>query len=614
MPLPLLLAGAAAAAALLGIGGHASAKEINEKAQELIQLAQKEYNDAKLSLEKAEKNCKDTLFKFGTTKQYVLNGSLQQFLNAYARIKDTGLNESIGIEELKKFELDSEDIVQIYQMTELYSGSIVSGAAGAATGSVIALAASGYLPVVTGTLSVAGTALAAGEIGTAVGLAGSALSFGAAVTPLAAVAAPVVLFTAISASIKADENLEKAQATAAQAQAAIEKMNLGETMYNGISQRANMLNALLEELNGMLCVCSAQLDGITKKKIRFRKDKKIDPSRLTEEEKKLVAISRALAGAVKAIIDTPLAKDGNNLTEESETVYQDTKAAIPEFKKQVEQVKSTHYCARPIALPKNKQISNNVNNAKHKKKASKFKLVVGLACTVLILGWVYTNWGPKEDDVASINNETSVNEEIVAANESVNTIDNVGQGSLSTTTSKDELGLYDVTAQDNTQDVETSGGAEGANPIQTDTASEPVVDIEPIELNDLVGTWILKSSEAYFNIFESSGKYYFAFTIPNGSVAQYLPTPAELSVDGEYAVASYDADNDGNYGTIRIKFNADGSPVITATMNGSSTPEYTSQDTLRYLITDEAIMYYEEGMEDYPVYKEYLAPELFGNI
>lgn len=49
-------------------------------------------------------------------------------------------------------------------------------------------------------------------------------------------------------------------------------------------------------------------------------------------------------------------------------------------------------------------------------------------------------------------------------------------------------------------------------------------------------------------------------------------------------------------------------------MNGSSTPEYTSQDTLRYLITDEAIMYYEEGMEDYPVYKEYLAPELFGNI
>ena len=56
MPLPLLLAGAAAAAALLGIGGHASAKEINEKAQELIQLAQKEYNDAKLSLEKAEKD------------------------------------------------------------------------------------------------------------------------------------------------------------------------------------------------------------------------------------------------------------------------------------------------------------------------------------------------------------------------------------------------------------------------------------------------------------------------------------------------------------------------------------------------------------------------------
>ena len=614
MPLPFLMAAAAAAAALIGVGGHASAKETNEKAQEIIQLAQKEYNNAKLSLEKAETDCKNTLFKFGTTKQYVLNGSLQQFLTAYARIKDTGLNESIGIDELKKFELNSEDIVQIYQMTELYSGSIVSGAAGAATGSIIALAASGYLPVVTGTLSVAGTALAAGEIGAAAGLAGSALSFGAAVTPLAAVAAPVVLFTAISASIKADENFEKAQATAAQAQAAIEKMNLGETMYNGISQRANMLNSLLEELNGMLCVCSAQLDGITKKKIRFRKDKKIDPSRLNDEEKKLVAITRALAGAVKAIIDTPLTKDGNELTEESETVYQETKAAIPEFIKQVKQVEETHYCARPIALPKSKQINNNVSNVKRKKKASKFKLVVGLVCTVLILGWGYTNFVLKEDDVTSISNKNSVNEERADVNESVNTINNGEQESLSTTTSEDELETYDIEAQNNTQDVDTSDEVEGTNSVQTDTTSEPIVAIEPIELNDLVGTWILKSCEAYFNIFESSGKYYFAFTVPNGSVAQYLPTPAELSVDGEYAVASYDADNNGNYGTIRIKFNEDGSPVITATMNGSSTPEYTSLDSLLYLITNEAIMYREEGMEDYPVYKEYLAPELFGDI
>lgn len=278
------------------------------------------------------------------------------------------------------------------------------------------------------------------------------------------------------------------------------------------------------------------------------------------------------------------------------------------------QVKSTHYCARPIALPKGKQINNNVNNVKRKKKISKFKLVVGLACTVLILGWVYTNFVSKENDAASINNETSVNEEIVDANESINTTDNDRQDSLGITTSEDELGSYDVTEQDNTLDVDTYDEVEGANPIQSDTTSEPVVAIEPIELNNLVGTWILKSCEAYFNIFELSGKYYFAFAVPNGSVVQYLPTPAELSVDGEYAVASYDADNNGNYGTIRIKFNDDGSPVITATMNGSSTPEYTSLDSLLYLITNEAIMYREEGMEDYPVYQEYLAPELFENI
>lgn len=108
-------------------------------------------------------------------------------------------------------------------MTDVYSSCFASSATGVAAGAAVALAASGALPIITGELSLAGSALAAGEISAAVGFAGSALSFGAAMTPLAAVAAPVMLFTGISASMKADENLEKANTMYAEAEVAVEK-------------------------------------------------------------------------------------------------------------------------------------------------------------------------------------------------------------------------------------------------------------------------------------------------------------------------------------------------------------------------------------------------------
>ena len=123
-------------------------------------------------------------------------------------------------------------------MTDVYSSCFASSATGVAAGAAVALAACGALPIITGELSLAGSALAAGEISSAVGFAGSALSFGAAMTPLAAVAAPVMLFTGISASMKADENLEKANTMYAEAEVAVEKMKISETLCEAITEKS----------------------------------------------------------------------------------------------------------------------------------------------------------------------------------------------------------------------------------------------------------------------------------------------------------------------------------------------------------------------------------------
>ncbi len=224
MPLPLFLLGGLAAAA--GIGGHIDAKEKNEKAQQVSNDAQTLYNNAKYSLQSAKSQSENALSKLGTTKKTVMETSVKQFIRSYERVKELQFNTPLESNELSKLMVDNNSVLQLRRMTSIYESAFSSGATGAATGALIALAASGSLPIVTGTLSVAGSALAAGEIGAAASIAGSALSFGAAMTPLAAVAAPVVLFTGISSSLKADENLEKAYAVYSEAEAAAEKMKI----------------------------------------------------------------------------------------------------------------------------------------------------------------------------------------------------------------------------------------------------------------------------------------------------------------------------------------------------------------------------------------------------
>ena len=266
MPIPFLLAGLGVAAGVIGAGGHLSAKETNERAERVSQDAQELYNNAKQTLEAAQNKTEKALVKLGYDKKRVLDTSMKQFLPTFEKVKHIQLSESVGIHEIAKFTIDQQDVIEVREMTDVYSSCFASSATGVAAGAAVALAASGALPIITGELSLAGSALAAGEISAAVGFAGSALSFGAAMTPLAAVAAPVMLFTGISASMKADENLEKANTMYAEAEVAIEKMKISETLCEAITEKSEMFDDLLENLNTMFAECTGLLTAVVRKR------------------------------------------------------------------------------------------------------------------------------------------------------------------------------------------------------------------------------------------------------------------------------------------------------------------------------------------------------------
>lgn len=364
MPIPFLLAGAAVVSGVLGAAGHINAQEINEEAKRIILIAQNEYEEAKSSLEDSQRKTEESLLSLGYSKKRVLNGSIDQFLVAYGRIKNVQLSDSVGLDEISNFAIEHQETLQLSEMSNIYRSTGSSAITGAAAGTVVALAASGSLPIVTGVLSTAGTALIAGEISMATGLAGSALSFGAAMTPFAAIAAPALLFSGISSSMKAEENLEKAHVTLAESALAVEKMVTAEMLCEAISERAEMFNNLLDQLNEMFSQCTGLLDGLTKKKIGIFKSKIIDAKDLTHEELKLLAITRSLAGAVKAVIDTPILSEDGSLAYEFNEVYENTTKELPKFDEVVKEVKYSNSFANVKPIPV-KESNTAISNEKH---------------------------------------------------------------------------------------------------------------------------------------------------------------------------------------------------------------------------------------------------------
>lgn len=601
--IPLILGLGAAA---LGIGGHLSAKETNEMAQQTAESAKRMYDEAKQSLESAQAKTENALVKLGTSKKQIMYGSITQFLTAYDRIKDVQLTGSVGVEELSNFDIDQQGAIQLREMSDIYASSISSSAAGAATGALIALAASGSLPVVTGGLSLAGTALMLGDIGAAAGIAGSALSLGAALTPLSAIAAPVVLFTGISASMKADENLEKAQAMYAEANAACEKMAVAKTLCHGITERSDMFTELLEQLEQLYTPCTYLMDRVTAKKDRRAKGRPLSSKDFTEEELKLIAVTRSLTGAIKAVIDTPILTTDGNLSEEAQSVYDGTVKCLPELTAKAAEVQSCQY---HISLfPGSAKIPQGGSRSPVGRNGTIWKILIAAILCIVVLASVRVFFF-SQDSTAGKEKGLSSSQPMqntgttVKPSDDTNDVDplenSVGEENL--TTAETVSPLEEISAL---PEEAVPAQVEPETPLEESALAANPVQKE-FELEKLVGAGYLRSLKLFFDIFEQDGIYYFNFVVSNGK-DNHLNDPVPISVDGEYAFAEYADDNFGNSGIVWFSCDDDGMIYMSGRVDDPNMPKYTSSYDFSALIMDEEPMYYDDAVYNYPVYTEYL--------
>ena len=124
-----------------------------------------------------------------------------------------------------------------------------------------------------------------------------------------------------------------------------------------------MFNDLLNELNKLFSQCTPLLAGLVKKNTGFFKGNTVSVDKLNEGEIKLIAVTRALAGAIKSVIDTPILAETGNLSSDFDSTYNKVENDLILFKKQVKEIEECKLDIKPRALPKPKVEKNKESSS-----------------------------------------------------------------------------------------------------------------------------------------------------------------------------------------------------------------------------------------------------------
>lgn len=333
MPIPLLFMAAAAGSALFGVGKGVKAGVDQKDANDKNRMANEKVEKAKDKVNISRKNCGYALDNLGKRKVAVLDGSIKTFINEFEKLNHIELTESTGLNELQKLVLDKKSFTELKSLQGMASslaGGLVTGTmAGALTAfgaygaaSVLATASTGTAiaslsgaAATNATLAFfGGGSLAAGGLGMA---GGTAVLGGLVAGPALAVLGLVV-------GAKASKNLDAAYANYAKAEEFEEQMNAAADLCYGIRRRAAMFNRFLMRLQTIF-------DPLVFKMTQIIENKGGDFRTYSVEEKKCVASAMALAGVIKAILDTPILDEDGNLTEESGEILDVTQKKVDEI-------------------------------------------------------------------------------------------------------------------------------------------------------------------------------------------------------------------------------------------------------------------------------------------
>lgn len=318
MPVPILLI-PAVISGVAGVGTFAKGVLDNGRADEINDDANSRLDDAQKYMERSRVLCADLLSALGDEKIFVLNGSIARFIAAFEQIKNLELEDSVGLEELRRLKIDRESMAELKEMQH-FAADVAGGAvAGLAGGALTALGA--YSAVVNLASASTGTAIsalsgAAAKSATLAFLGGGTIARGGAgmvggkMVLGGFVVGPALLAMGLITGKKASEKLDTAKKNAAEAEKICTEITDAAFKCNAIRRRTVMLYTFLTRLDARLIPLVSELCQVLE-------DEGTDYRTYSPEAKSTVLRAATMAGSVKAVLDTPILSEDGALTDES---------------------------------------------------------------------------------------------------------------------------------------------------------------------------------------------------------------------------------------------------------------------------------------------------------
>lgn len=234
------------------------------------------------------------------------------------------LSESGGLNELQKMVLDQKkftELKELQSMATSMAGGLLSGTMAGAITAFGAYGAAGALATASTGTAIATLSGAAATNATLAFFGGGSLAAGglgmAGGTAVLGglVAGPALAILGVVVGAKASANLDKAYSNLSKAKEYREEMDAASSLCIGIRKRAAMFYRFLVNLNSVFEPLIYEMTQIISRK-------GTDYRVFSDDEKKVVAEAMAMAGAVKAILDTPILDDEGNLTQESDKMVE----------------------------------------------------------------------------------------------------------------------------------------------------------------------------------------------------------------------------------------------------------------------------------------------------
>ena len=301
------------AGATKGVKGAIDTKEAND----VQERAERILNSAKNRMEKTRKSTTTSIEELGKTKLKAYGEEIKDFVEIFSKIKNVEVQESEGINELKKINLTKETLNEMRETSIGATDILGSGIAGVGAGvllgwgtygGVMALGTASTGAAIGGLSGVAATnATLAWLGGGALAAGGGGMALGTAVLG-GIIAGPALLVAGGIFGAKAKEKLNNAYSNLSEAKKIDSEIKSAESELIVIKNNANQLNELINKLTKLLGQANFALNIVV--------NNEHDWKNLNKAEKDTVIVAMKAAQTLKSVIDIPLLTKDGVLTKE----------------------------------------------------------------------------------------------------------------------------------------------------------------------------------------------------------------------------------------------------------------------------------------------------------